>query len=141
MRNSYLKCIFGLKRDEVPGGWRKLHNEELHNLYSLPSIIRTRKSRRMRWAGHVARMWRKRGAYSILIGKPAGNRPLGRQRCRWVESIQMNLREIGWGGLGWSDLVQEGSCEHGNECSGSIKCLEFLEYLHNKWLLKKGSSS
>jgi hypothetical protein len=103
MRNSNFKCIFGLKRDEVTGGWRKLHNEELHNLYSLPSIIRTIKSRRMRWVGHVARLGEKRGAYRILVGK----RPLGSQRRRWVDSIKMDLREIGWGGLDWIDLAQD----------------------------------
>jgi hypothetical protein len=72
--------IFGPKRDEVIGGWRKLHNEELHNLYSSPSIIRIIKSRRMRWAGHVARMGEKRNAYRILVGKPEGKIPLGRLR-------------------------------------------------------------
>jgi hypothetical protein len=74
-----------VKRDEVIGGWRKLHNEELHNLYCLPSIIRIIKSRRMRWAGHVARMGVKRNAYRILVGKPEGKRPLGRPRRRWED--------------------------------------------------------
>jgi hypothetical protein len=77
--NRVLRRIFGPKRDEVTGGWRKLHNEELHNLYSSPSIIRMIKSRRMRWAGHVARMGEKRTAYRILVGNPEGKRPLGRQ--------------------------------------------------------------
>jgi hypothetical protein len=77
-----LRGIFGLKRDEVIDGWRKLHNEELHNLYGSPSIIRTIKSRRMRWAGHVARMGEKRNAYRILVGKPEGKRPLERSRHR-----------------------------------------------------------
>jgi hypothetical protein len=75
-----LRKIFGPKRDEVIGGWKKLHNEELHDLYCLPSIIRIIKSRRMRWAGHVARMWENRSAYRILVGKPEGKRPLGRPR-------------------------------------------------------------
>jgi hypothetical protein len=83
--------IFGPKRDEVIGGWRKLHNEELHNFYFSPSIIRMIKSRRMRWAGHVARMGEKRNAYRILVGK----RPLGRPR------------EIGWGAMDWIDLAQD----------------------------------
>jgi hypothetical protein len=90
--------IFGPKRDEVTGGWRKLHNEELHNLYSSPSIIRVIKSRRTRWAGHVARMGEKRNAYRILVGKTEGKRPLGRPRRRWVDNIKMDLREIGWDG-------------------------------------------
>jgi hypothetical protein len=79
----------------VTGDWRKLHNEELHNLYSSPSIIRMIKSRRMRWAGHVARMGAKRNAYSILTGNPEGKRPLGRPRRRRVDNIKMDLREIG----------------------------------------------
>jgi hypothetical protein len=78
----------------VTGGWRKLHNEELHNLYSSPNIIRTIKSRRMRWARHVARMGEKRNAYRILVGKPEGRRPLGRPRRRWVDNINIELREF-----------------------------------------------
>jgi hypothetical protein len=77
-----LRRIFGPKRDEVTGGWRKLQNEELHRLYSSPSIIRMNKSRRMRWVGHVARMWEKRNAYRILEGRPKGKRTLGRRRHR-----------------------------------------------------------
>jgi hypothetical protein len=91
-----LRRIFGPKRDEVTGGWRKLHNEELHNLYSSPSIIRMIKSGRMRWAGHVARMGEKKNAYRMLVGNPEGKRPLGRPRCRWVDNIKMDLREMGW---------------------------------------------
>jgi hypothetical protein len=75
------------------GEWRKLHNDELHNLYSSPNKIRTIKSRRMRWAGHVARMGEKRNAYRILVGKPEGRRPLGRPRRRWVDNIKMDLKE------------------------------------------------
>jgi hypothetical protein len=81
--------------DEVTGGWRELHNEEIHNLYSSPNIIRMIKPRRMRWARHVTRMGAKRNAYKILAGKPEGKRPLGRQGRRWVENIKMYLREIG----------------------------------------------
>jgi hypothetical protein len=83
------------------GGWRKLHNEELHNMYCSPSIIRIIKSGRMRWAGHVARMGEKRNAYRILVGKPEG-----RPRRRW-EDIRMDLREVGWGGMDWIDLTQD----------------------------------
>jgi hypothetical protein len=86
--------IFGPKRDGVMGGWKKLHNEELHNLYSSPSIIRIIKSRRMRWAGHVARMGEKRNVYRLLVGKPKGRRPLGRPRRRWIDNIKMELLEI-----------------------------------------------
>jgi hypothetical protein len=91
----------------VTGGWRKLHNEELHNLYSSPNIIRMRKSRRMRLAGHVARMGEKRNAYRILVGKPEGKRLLGKPRLRWVDNTEMDLREIGWGGMDWIDLAQD----------------------------------
>jgi hypothetical protein len=78
----------------VTGGWRKLHNEELHRLYSLPSIIRMIESRRMRWEGHVEPIGNKRNAYMLLVRKPEGKRPLGRPRCRWMDNIKMDLREI-----------------------------------------------
>jgi hypothetical protein len=95
--NRVLRRIFGPKRDEVTGGWRKLHNEELHGLYSSPSIVRVIKARRMRWEGHVARMGAVRGAYNILVGRPEGRRPLGRPRRRWEDNIKRDLREIGFG--------------------------------------------
>jgi hypothetical protein len=95
--NRALRRIFGPKRDEVTEGRRKLHNEELHGLYSSPSIIRLTKARRMRWAGHVARMGEVRGAYNILVGRPEGRRPLGRPRRRWEDNIKIDLREIGFG--------------------------------------------
>jgi hypothetical protein len=96
--NRVLRGIFGPTSDEVTGQWWKLHNEKLHNLYSSPGIIRQIKSRRMRWAGHVARMGEGRNVYRVLVGKPEGKRPLGRPRRRWENEIKMNLREIGWGG-------------------------------------------
>jgi hypothetical protein len=98
--NTVLRRIFGPRRDEVSGDWRKLHNEELHNVYSSPDIIRMIKSRRMRWAGHVARMGETRNAYRIFVGKPEGNRPLGRPRCRWVDNIKTDLRYDGMVGTG-----------------------------------------
>jgi hypothetical protein len=89
--NKVLRRIFGPKRDGVTGGWRKLHNEELHDLYSSLSIIRIIKSRRISWAGHVARMGEKRNVYRLLVGKPEGKRPLGRLRRRWIGNIKMEL--------------------------------------------------
>ena len=83
--------VFGPKRDEETGEWRKLHNEELNDLYSLPNIVRVVKSRRMRWAGHVARMGEDRGVHRVLVGKPEGKRPLGRPRRRWGHNIKMDL--------------------------------------------------
>jgi hypothetical protein len=101
--NRVLKGIFGPNRDEVIGGWIKLHNGELYNFYCSPNIIGIMKSRRMRWAGHVACMGEKRYAYRILVGKLEGKKPLGRPRCRWEDNMKMNVREIGWGGMDWID--------------------------------------
>jgi hypothetical protein len=105
--NRVLRGIFGPERDEVTGKWRKLHSGELHNLYTSPDIIRQIKSRRMKWVGHVARMGEGRNVYRVLVGKPEGKRPLGRQRCRWEDLIRMDLREIGWGGVQWIHLAQD----------------------------------
>jgi hypothetical protein len=105
--NRVLRRIFGPKRDEVTGGWRKLHNEELHDLYSSPSIIRIIKARRMRRAGHIVRMGEKRNAYRLLVGKPEGRRPLGRPRRRWLDNIRMVLVEVEWGDVDWIGLVQD----------------------------------
>jgi hypothetical protein len=93
--NKVLRRIFGLKRDEVTGEWRRLHNKELYALYSSQNIIRVIKSRRLRWAVHAARMGERRGAYRALVGKPEARRPLGRPRRRWEDNIKMSLREIG----------------------------------------------
>ena len=83
--------VYGPRRDKVTGEWRRLHNEELNDLYTSPSIVRVIKSRRMRWAGHVARIGEERGVYRVLVGKPVGKRPLGRPSCRWVDNITMDL--------------------------------------------------
>jgi hypothetical protein len=101
--NRVLRRIFGPKRDEVTGEWRKLHNEELRDLYSLPSIIRIIKSRRMRWEGHVARMGEKRNMYRLLVGK----RPLGRPRRRWVDNIRMDPGEVGLDDVAWIGQAQD----------------------------------
>jgi hypothetical protein len=97
--------IFGPKWEE-DGSWRKPCNDELHNLYSSPNIIRVIKSRRMRWAGHVAHM-EGRGVYWVLVGRPEGKRPLGRPRHRWENNIKMDLREIGMDGANWIQLAQD----------------------------------
>jgi hypothetical protein len=89
-----LRRVFGPKRDEVTGEWRELHNEELNDLFSLPNIVRMVKSRRMRWAGHVARMGEDRGVYRLLVGKPVGKMPLWRPRRRWKDNIKMELQEV-----------------------------------------------
>jgi hypothetical protein len=101
--NRVLRGIFGPKRNEVTGEWRKLHSGELHNLYSSPDIIRQVKSRRMRWAGHVARTGEGKNLYRVLVGKHGGKRPPERTRRRWEDGIKMDLREIGWGV--WSGFI------------------------------------
>jgi len=106
LENRVLRRVFVPKRDEATGKWRKLHNEELRDLNSLPSIARVVKSRRMRWTGHVARMGEGRGVHRVLVGKPEGKRPLGRPRRRWEDNIKMDLREVGGGG-DWMVLAQD----------------------------------
>jgi len=101
-----LRRIFGSRRDEVKGEWRRLHNEELNDLYSPHNIVRVIKSRRMRRAGHVARMGEERGVYRVLVGKPEEKRPLGRPRRRWVDNIRMDHQEVGCGYMDWIGLVQ-----------------------------------
>jgi hypothetical protein len=102
-----LRRLFGPKRDGVTGGWRKLYNEELYNLYSSPSIIRIIKLRRMWWTGHVARMGEKRNVYRLLVRKPEGKKPLGRPRRRWMDNIKMNHLEIGVNVVEWIGLAQD----------------------------------
>jgi hypothetical protein len=102
-----LRRIFGPKRDEPTGDWRRLHNEELNDLYSSTNIIRVIKSRRMRGAGHVSRVGEKRDLYRILVGRPEGRRPLGRPRCRWKDNIQIDLQEVGWGSMYWIELAED----------------------------------
>ena len=104
--NRVLRRVFGPKRDEVTGEWRKLHNEELRNLY-LPNIVRVVRSRRMRWAWHVARMGEGRGVHRVLVGQPEVKRPLGRPRRRWEDNIKMDLQEMGWGCGDWMELAQD----------------------------------
>ena len=105
--NMVLRRIFGPRRYEVTGEWRRLHNEELNDLYSSPNIVRVIKSRRMRWAGHVAHMGEERGVYRVLLGKPEGKRPLGRPRRRCVDNIRMGLQQMGCGYMDWIGRVQD----------------------------------
>jgi len=117
--NTVFRRICGPRRGEITGEWRRLHNEELNDLYSSPNIVRMIKSRRMRGAGHVAHMGDKRGVYRFLLGKPEGRRPLGRSRHRWVDNIRMDLQEVGYGYMDWNGLSQDrdvaDACECGNE--------------------------
>jgi hypothetical protein len=126
--NRVLRRIFGPKRDDVTGDWRKLHYEELHSLYSSPNINRMIKSKRMIWAGQVERMGETRNACRILVGKQEGKRPLGRPRLRWEDNIKIDLRKVRWDGMDWIELAQNRDqwrayCEHGDEPSGSLKLL------------------
>ena len=105
--NRVLRRIFGPKRDEVTREWRKLHNEELNDLYSSPNVVRVIKSRRMKWAGQVARMVEGRGVHKVLVGKPEGKRPLGRPRRRWEYNIKIDLQEAGNGCGDWMEMAQD----------------------------------
>ena len=104
---SYFRCLTSADRDEVTGERIKLHNEELSDLYSLPNILRVVKSRRMRWARHVARMGEGRGVRKVLVGKPEGKRPMGTPRRRWEDNIKMDIQEVGGGFGDWMELAQD----------------------------------
>jgi len=103
--NMVLRRMFGPRRDEITREWRRLLNKELNDLYSSPNIVRVIKSRRMRWAVHVARMREERGVYRVLLAKPEGRRPQGRPKCRWVDNIRMDLQEVGYGYMDWIGLA------------------------------------
>jgi hypothetical protein len=105
--NRVLRRVFGPKWDKMAGEWRRLHNEELNDLYSLPNIVRVVKSRQMRWAGHVARMWEDIVVHRVLVGTPEGKRPLGRPRRRREDNIKMDLQEVGGGRGDWMELAQD----------------------------------
>jgi hypothetical protein len=124
--------MFGRKRDEVTGECRKIHNEELIDLYCSPNIVQVVKQRRMRWAGHVARMGERRSVYRVLVGNPEGKKPLGRPRRKWEDNIKMDLQEVGCRSVDWIEVAQDrgevaGCCKCGNEHCGSIKCGKFLD--------------
>jgi hypothetical protein len=138
--NRVLRRIFGPKRDEVTGEWRKLHNEKFHDLYSSPSIITIIKSRRMRWEGHVAQVGEKRNAYRLLVGKPEGKRRLKRPRRRWVDNIKIDLGEVGWGDVDWIGLAKDRNRWRALVNSvlnllGSMNCWETIEWPNIWWLL------
>jgi hypothetical protein len=123
-QSRVLRRIVGSKRDEVTGDWRKMHTGELHNLYSSQDIIRHIKSRRLRGAGHVARIGEGISVYRVLVGKPEGKRPLGRPRHRWEDGIKMDLREIGWGGVEWIHLARD-----------SDRLRDLVNAVMNPWIL------
>jgi hypothetical protein len=119
--NNVLRRIFGPRRDEVMGGWRRLHNEVLNDLYSSRNIVRVIKSRRMRWAGYVARMGEERGVCVDLVGKPEGKRPLGSPRRRWVDNIRTDLQEVECGFVDWIGLAQNRELAEAFECGNELR--------------------
>ena len=104
--NKVLGRIFGPKRDGVTGEWRKLHNEELNDLYASPNIVRVIKLRRMKWAGHVTCMGERRSVYRVLVGKYEGKRTLGRPRRRWEDNIKIDFHDVGCEGMDWIEMAQ-----------------------------------
>ena len=104
--NKELRGIFERTREEVTGEWRKVHNGELNDLYCTPNIVRVTTSRKMRWAGYVARMRERKGVNRVLVGKPEGKRSLGRRRSRWQDNIKMDVEDVGCGGMDWMELDQ-----------------------------------
>jgi hypothetical protein len=138
--NRVLRSIFGPKGDGVKGGWRKLLNEERHELYSSPCVIRIIKWRRIRWAGHVAQIGEMKNVYRLLVRKPEGKRPLGRSRCRWIDNIKMDLSKIGLGNVDWIGLAQDRYrwrplVNTVMNLWVSKKCWETIKWLHNLWPL------
>ena len=107
LENRELRRIFGPKMDEVTREWIKLHNEDINDVYSSPNTVRAMKSRRMRWAGHVAHTRESRDVYRVLVGKPERKRPLGRPRRRWEDNIKIYLQEVGCGGMDWIDVDKD----------------------------------
>ena len=107
VENTLFRRIFAPRKDEITGDWRRLHNEEVNDLYSSPNTVRVIKLRSMCWVGHVARMGEERGVYRVLVGKPEGKRPMGRPRRRWVINIRMDLQEVGCGYMDWIELAQD----------------------------------
>jgi hypothetical protein len=129
-----LRGVFGPKKDEVTGEWRKLHNEKLNDLFSLPNMVRVVKSRQMKWAGHVACIGENRIVHRVLVEKPEGKRPLGRPRCKWEDNIKMDLQEVGRGHGDWMELAQDRDRwralgGYGEGLSGSINAGNFLTSL------------
>jgi hypothetical protein len=120
--NKVLRKIPGPKREE-DRSWKKLHNDELHHLYSSLNLVRVMKSKRMRWAGHVACMWEGRGVYRFLVGRPKGKRPLGRPRHRWEDNIKMDLRDIGIDGVNWIQLALD-----------RVQWWAFMNMVMNHWV-------
>jgi hypothetical protein len=123
--NRLLRRIFEPKKNAVTGQWRKQRNEEINDLCCSPNNFRVIKSRRMRWAEHLAGLGERRGIYKDFVGKPEVKRPLGRPRRRWKDNIKIDIKEGGMGGMDWIELAA--TCECGNEPSVSIKWREFLD--------------